>query len=221
MSKELIDAAASYYGLDPEGLHQATMAAGVDGLRFSFVVLVKDADDYLGIADRMRAMREPVEEPDTLQQMVEDRLNQAAERGRQEEEAHMLSGTGFIPMPTLQEVMRTPVEFMDRPECRSLVDKAYSLSAGARAAIDQELERRAENRARTETQGAGGRTVVHVDVPAEEDSKLPDAVWVPGEQLTIQQQAVASDVRKGETGQGDYLMQVAMLTPEQLAQVKP
>lgn len=117
MSKEIIDAAASYFGMDPADLAQGTMAAGANGLRFTFTVEV-GADDYMGIADRMRAMRGPVgpqDDPDTLQ---------------------------YTTLPSLQEVMRNPVAFMDRPECEELLYRAQRASKAVRENMDVERDRR-------------------------------------------------------------------------------
>lgn len=66
-----------------------------------------------------------------------------------------------------------------------------------------------------EAQGAGGRKIMHVNVPEEEQSALPDAVWVPDNELSMHQIDMASD-RDVHEGVGFVcLMQVAMLTEAQ------
>ena len=59
MSKALIEAAASYFGMDPARLNMdtSTMTVGAgSALRFTFSVQVTD-DDYLGVCKRMAEMR--------------------------------------------------------------------------------------------------------------------------------------------------------------------
>lgn len=193
MSKALIDAAASYFGMDPAQLAQGSMSTNSDGLRFTFIVQCQD-EDYLGIADRMRAMRQ----------------------GQQEA---MLDQ--FVGLPTVQEVMADPMRYVHRPECADVLARATQLSKAVRTIVEQY----ASQSMRTlvgQTEGAGGREVKHVDVPAEEDSgALPDAVWVDAKDLTDQQKHLSSDYR-GQVDRREYLVQVSMLTPEQLDKaVKP
>lgn len=127
MSKALIDAAASYFGMDPARLAQGTMQTTAGGLSFTFKVEVSD-DDYLGIADRMRAMREP----------VDDRFVRGA--GGLEPGAAV-----FTYLPTLQEVMRDPVAYYDQVGCRELLERAMVLSKDARAKVEAEEKRRQAN----------------------------------------------------------------------------
>jgi hypothetical protein len=186
MSKALIDAAASYYGMDPEQLAQGAMSTNSEGLRFTFIVQCKD-DDYLGIADRMRAMREPIDSDEH---------------------------SAFVQLPTVQEVMADPLRYKDRPECADVLARAAQLSKRVARLVGAEPDPHAA------TEGVGGRAVKHVDVPVEEDSALPAAVWVWGHELDQAQKLLASDIR-GEPGhEQQYLVQVAMLTPEQLAKVQ-
>lgn len=65
-------------------------------------------------------------------------------------------------------------------------------------------------------QGVAGREVKHVDVPVEDDSELPEAVWVPENELSNQQFAMASDARHKD-GKPWCLMQAAMLDAAQRA----
>lgn len=184
MSKALIDAAASYFGMDPEQLAQGAMSTNSEGLRFTFIVQCKD-DDYLGIADRMRAMREPIDSDEH---------------------------SAFVQLPTVQEVMRDPVAYMNRPECKDIFNRAMHVSKATRDKVYDHIE--AQN---AQTEGVGGRAVKHVDVPAEEDSALPAAVWLDAKDTTQAQRQMASD-RDGDNER--FLVQVAMLTPEQLAKAQ-
>ena len=191
MSNEFLAGAASWFGMDPDRLADATMSTNAQGLTLVFKIKL-EANDYLGIADRMRAMREPVEQ--------------------QQQDEEQDDPPRFAIMPTLNQVLNDPVAYKDRPEYADLLAKAATLSKRVARLMGWESDAHDQ----TQTQGAGGRTVVHVDVPAEADSGLPDAVWVWGEQLSAVQKQMASDI-KGE----EYLVQVAMLTPEQLCEVKP
>jgi hypothetical protein len=212
MSKALIDAAASYFGMDPEQLAQGTMSTNSEGLRFTFIVQVSD-DDYLGIADRMRAMREPIE-PEQDQ------------------------ATDWVQMPTVQEVMAQPEKYVGDPTYAEVfahaarmsrkvrdVQKLYDEAAKQIEQVKSQPKtiddvRKAEGLptlAEVASQGVGGRAVKHVDVPAEEDSALPAAVWVRAEDTTQAQQQMASDY---DIKDHRYLVQTAMLTPEQLAKVR-
>lgn len=67
------------------------------------------------------------------------------------------------------------------------------------------------------TEGVGGREVKHVDAPVEAaPSALPDAVWVPLDDVSDQQRLMASDWQN-TSDNVEYLIQVAMLTDEQRA----
>lgn len=191
MSNEFLAGAASWFGMDPDRLADATMSTNAQGLTLVFKIKL-DADDYLGIADRMRAMREPIDDPEDEEQEDPPR---------------------FAIMPTLNQVLNDPATYMDRPECADLLAKAAKLSKRVARVLGLEPDPYAP------TEGVNGRTVVHVDVPAEADSGLPDAVWVCGHELDDMQKQLSSD-RDVQTGA--YLIQVAMLTPEQVAKrVKP
>ncbi|KAK1548210.1 hypothetical protein Q3G72_031448 [Acer saccharum] len=68
----------------------------------------------------------------------------------------------------------------------------------------------------TNTEGVAGRPVQHIDAPADdEDSGLPDTVWVPFSDLALgqSQHASATDKDRGA------LLQVIMLTDEQMAKI--
>lgn len=101
MSKELVAAAASYFGLDPERLFEtSSMHVGAKGaLRFVFAIEISE-DDYLGIADRMRAMREPLEEPQPT----------------------------WSSLPSLQQVMRDPLAYIGQVGCADLIERACKAS---------------------------------------------------------------------------------------------
>lgn len=65
------------------------------------------------------------------------------------------------------------------------------------------------------TEGVGGRKVVHVDVPEEQgDAGLPASVWVHWADMQTGQKEMSSD---WDELKQCYLLQVALLTPEQKA----
>jgi hypothetical protein len=66
------------------------------------------------------------------------------------------------------------------------------------------------------SEGAGGREVVHVDVPTDEQDALPGAVWVQAEDFEDYQLPLASDQRTVDWGV-QYLLQEALLTDKQRA----
>lgn len=55
---EMERAAVSAFGLDPDKVRSVALTASAAGLSLQVVIPI-DADDYLAIADRMRALREP------------------------------------------------------------------------------------------------------------------------------------------------------------------
>lgn len=128
MSKALTDAAASWYGMNPDQLASANMTVGASQrLRFTFTVEATD-EDYLGICDRMVQMREPSRHETSGFYLHADGTYRnddgtplTAADGQEDQPA-------FVAMPTMQEVMRNPVEYIDRAECAELLNRAMMLS---------------------------------------------------------------------------------------------
>lgn len=122
MTREFIDAAASYFGMDPARLADGALFSNAEGLTVTLKVKLTN-DDIIGVADRMRALREP--DP--------------------EQQAGWVDGDGnavFQQLPSMQEVMRNPVAYLDRPECEGMIKRAMQLSASANEAVTIELMRR-------------------------------------------------------------------------------
>lgn len=126
------------------------------------------------------------------------------------------------------DVIRNPEAFFGKPEYAQLVERACKLNKAVREKHTewaQDQARMAIGGLPAESEGVGGRKVVHVDVPEQQDAdiELPAAVWVPAWDASAEQIATRSDYRYRLDGaEGcDYLLQVALLTPEQKAKYCP
>lgn len=80
----------------------------------------------------------------------------------------------------------------------------------------QRLGRNPTEGANVWSEGAGGREVVHVDAPVDEQDAMPGAVWVPAEDFEDYQLPLASDQRTVDWCV-QYLLQEALLTEKQRA----
>lgn len=165
-------AAISYFGL-PEG---ATLVEGGPVGHFAFIIPLTE-EHLRGIADRMKAMDEPVE------------------RG---------------PMP--RALMKSQQELRAEYNAMSQAERGrfgsfnqYCVESTMGMAADDGVEI-------PHSEGVGGRKVQHVDGPVEEESGLPDAVWVVTSDLNAYQLPMVSE----QDGVWS-LIQVAMLTDEQRA----
>lgn len=112
-------AAVSWFGMDTDKVASAMITSSTKGLSLQVVIPIS-ADDYLGIADRMRTLREPVEPTGWTNG----------------------GGEPFVALPTLQEVMRNPVAFYDREDCWSLLQEAMNKSRSCAAKVADERARR-------------------------------------------------------------------------------
>lgn len=169
------EAAISYFGL-PEG---TTLVEGGPVGAFAFIIPLTE-EHLRGIADRMKAMAEPLQ-PATIEQPA---IAHMAAHNELRAEWNMLSQA-------------------ERGRFGSFGRYAAHSAMGMAADDGVEIPH---------SEGAGGRKVQHVDAPTEEESGLPDAVWVRKADVTKEQIVMASDCDGV-----DYLIQVAMLTPEQRA----
>ena len=118
----------------------------------------------------------------------------------------------------IEQVVFTPSEMKTREQLRA---EYNALSPQQRARFgsfgrfeSQALMGVAGEDAIEPSEGEGGRKVQHVDAPVEEESGLPDAVWVPGYALDASQILMASD---HNVTRNRYLVQVAMLNDTQRA----
>lgn len=185
MSADIQRAAISYFGL-PEGTQ---MVEGGPLGCFAFVIPLTE-EHMRGIADRMKALSEPA-----------DLMTQPAYYIGADGKEHPIIGFGAN--------TKSKEELRDEYNGMAAKDRARFGSFGQYCA-QSAMGMAQDDAIEPEAQGAGGRKVMHVDTPEEEQSALPDTVWVANYDLTREQGAMASDHRKGQC-----LMQVAMLTEAQ------
>ena len=198
------EAAISYFGL-PEG---TTLVEGGPVGAFAFIIPLTE-EHLRGIADRMKAMAEansPVPIVSTPhvwlhkaqvsrgnERLAEhngnvaiswDSLTEHQQRGRRP-----IPGAQVFTAPT-QEQLRAEWEKMDgAARGRFGSFGRYAAQSAMGMAADDAIE---------PTEGAGGRKVQHVDAPHEEQSGLPDAVWILSDDANMAQKMYASDTKPGE-----------------------
>lgn len=97
---EIERAAVSAFGLDPDKVRSVALTASAAGLSLQVVIPI-DADDYLAIADRMRALREPA--APTLSEVMTN-----PEKYR-DEHNEVRAMAGLPPLPPLEAVWKDPI----------------------------------------------------------------------------------------------------------------
>lgn len=183
-----LKAALSYYGVDASGGHRSAFQSA-DGAQVLTVEINVTDDDLAGIAARMKVI--------------------------QDEQVPAEAAT-IVPGPTDAE-LRQAYNAMS-PAQRSAYGsfaRFRAMCGGAYPYADRELREFAdiEAGAPEPSEGVGGRKVQHVDVEGQADAaEMPDAVWVPAYGMANYQFDVSSEY---DAVENRYLMQVAMLTPEQ------
>lgn len=167
MSKAFVDAAASYFGMDPARLHDGSLVSNAEGLAVSFRIKLTDLD-IVGVADRMKALAAPVE---------------------QEEGKH-----DMYAMPTMQELMRNPVPYLDRAECQDALTQALRQSSKARQLVREHMAMQ--------------------ETPTEDDDRgtLPPYVWLDPDDCTADQRSCPMSVHPTN---GKIAVGVDQLTDEQ------
>lgn len=176
MSAEFTKAAASYFGIDIERMNNAYLS-GVDGTITLHIDIVLQDGDYAGIGRRLEAMSEPAPE---LQPTWVNAEGEPA----------------FVQLPTLQQVMRTPLEYISRPECAGLLDEACAKSQAIAAMVEKA---RAEPPALPD--------------PAPVSSGLDPYIYLPHVSLTDYQRMAPYG---HDTSTGLYAVRVDDLTIQQL-----
>lgn len=111
MSASFGQAAASYFGLDPERATEALVVADGVTMELQVRIVLTDAD-IIGVTDRMKELAAA-----PLPEVVVD------EQGK------------HLYMPTVQEAIRNPHLYAPRPECAEVMERAAKLSAKVREAI--------------------------------------------------------------------------------------
>lgn len=173
MSAAIQQAAISYFGL-PEGTQ---MVEGGPLGCFAFVIPLTE-EHMRGIADRMKALSEPI---------------------------HTEPGW-TAPLKTRDELRSEYNAMSIKERGRFGSFNQYCIESTMGLVQDDAIE--------PEAQGAGGRKVMHVNAPEEEQSALPEAVWLPSKEITHEQRIMMSD-SKAVDGKPWCLVQVAMLTEDQ------
>lgn len=216
-SARFLKAAASYFGVPPDQLILGGQLGTIDGVfKLQFTIAITP-HDLIGITHRMVQLADPEAQIDQL--IAEPRAGMSLEQSEQFD-AEGLTGT-WRNVPTVQDVIRNPEKFVGVAGLEDIVESAAKLSKTVRAAAVAAYEAEAANMsepAAEQSEGIGGRKVIHVDAPEDgAESALPAAVWVPCEEVSQEQVNMRSDYRYREdnTEAVDYLLQVALLTPEQ------
>lgn len=172
MSTDIAQAAISYFGL-PEG---TTLVEGGPVGAFAFIIPLTE-EHLRGIADRMKAMAEPIEQAPAIIRMTS----------------------------------------LSRDELRAEWEKMDGVARGRFGSFGRYAAHSAMGMAADDgveiphSEGAGGRKVQHVDAPAEEQSGLPDAVWIRYADAGVMEMNFASDLQFRD-GENWTLVQTAMLS---------
>lgn len=181
-------AAISYFGL-PEG---ASLVEGGPIGHFAFIIPLTE-EHLRGIADRMKALSEPVPQPERGEMITmaptQDELR-AIWNGLTQKEQGKYGSFGVFQFKVLNDAFCDVADSIPVPG---------GYREGAQPVVDM----------------LNGRKVQHIDAPVEEEQGLPQAVWVSHRDMLGHQVDLASEVQQLGGVARNYLMQVAMLTEEQ------